>query len=160
MSSSKPDLNIHGHPQVNYLSDYIRMCRSVYVIGNGGSYANASHIVNDLLSVGIVAYCMDPSTLTAFANDYGYEEVFAKWIGIVGKCGDLLIALSGSGKSKNILKAIETAEGRGMLVWREFGAHQGLDMQQSEERQVQLGHETMKNLKGIIRETNLIGGGA
>jgi phosphoheptose isomerase len=116
--------------------------------------------VNDLLSVGVRAYCMDPSTLTAFANDYGYENAFSKWIGIVGKPQDLLIALSGSGKSKNILKAVETAEKMDMLVWKEFGAEQGLDMQRSEERQIKLGHEVMKNLKGRVSETILIGGGA
>lgn len=157
MSSS---LNIKGHPNIKSLADYVRISERVYVIGNGGSFANASHIVNDLLSVGIRAYCMDPSTLTAFANDFGYENAFSKWIGIVGKCQDLLIALSGSGRSSNILKAIVTAEKIGMNVWKEFGEAQGLDMQQAEERQIQLGHETMKALKGIIRETALIGGGA
>lgn len=113
------------------------------MIGNGGSYANASHIVNDLLSVGIKAYCMDPATLTAFSNDYGYEEAFAKWIQIVGDPDDLLIALSGSGKSRNILKATMAAEALGMSVWEEYGAKQGLGMQQAEERQIQLGHEVM-----------------
>jgi hypothetical protein len=47
-----------------------------------------------------------------------------------------------------------------MLVWKEFGAEQGLDMQRSEERQIKLGHEVMKNLKGRVSETILIGGGA
>lgn len=159
-SSSAKDLNIHGHPNIHHLSDYVRISETVFVIGNGGSYANAIHIVNDLLSVGIKAHCMDPATLTAFANDYGYEEAFSRWISIVGKCGDLLIALSGSGKSPNILKAIEVAEKMYMHVWREFGAHQGFDMQRAEERQVELGHEVMRNLKGIIRNTALIGGGA
>jgi D-sedoheptulose 7-phosphate isomerase len=126
---------------------HIRISKRVYVIGNGGSFANASHIVNDLLSVGVKAYSMDPATLTAFSNDYGYEEAFSKWIGIVGEPDDLLIALSGSGKSPNILKAIQTAEAKGMSVYREFGAEQGLGMQDAEERQIELGHEIMLRYK-------------
>jgi D-sedoheptulose 7-phosphate isomerase len=108
------------------------------------------HIVNDLLSVGIKAYAMDPSTLTAFANDHGYHLCFAKWIYIVGEKDDLLIALSGSGKSINILLAIEEAEGKGMYVWKEFGAEKGLNMQASEENQLVLGHETMMELKRAL----------
>ena len=126
------------------LSDRIRISKRVYIVGNGGSYANASHIVNDLLSAGVKAYCMDPATLTAFANDHGYEEAFARWIHIVGEPMDLLIALSGSGKSKNILNAIQTAKAIGMDVWEEFGAAQGLGMQDAEERQLKIGHEFLK----------------
>lgn len=129
------------------LFDHIKSSNRVYIIGNGGSYANSFHIVNDLLSVGIKAYCMDPATLTAFANDHGYEEAFAKWIGIVGEKGDLLIALSGSGTSPNILKAVQMAKLKGMNIWKEFGAEQGLGMQGAEERQLRMGHEVMLKLK-------------
>jgi len=87
---------------------------------------------------------MDPATLTAFANDHGYEEAFARWIHIVGEPMDLLIALSGSGKSKNILNAIQTAKAIGMDVWEEFGSAQGLGMQDAEERQLKIGHEFLK----------------
>lgn len=126
------------------LSDRIKISRRTYVIGNGGSYANASHIVNDLLASGVKAYCLDPATLTAFANDHGYEEAFARWIHVVGEPLDLLIALSGSGKSKNILNAVATAKSKGMDVWEEFGASQGLNMQQAEEAQLKIGHEFLK----------------
>jgi len=129
------------------LTELIKLAPHVYIIGNGGSYANAMHICNDLLSVGVRAYCIDPSTLTAFSNDYGYEKAFARWIGVVGERDDLLIALSGSGKSQNILKAILMAEARGMKVWREFGKPQNLNMQKAEEWQIELGHKVMMNLK-------------
>lgn len=129
------------------LAELVRAAKRVYVIGNGGSYANAMHIVNDLLSCGIRAHSMDPATLTAFANDYGYYNAFARWIGAVGEAGDLLIALSGSGRSPNILMAVERAESLGMTVWREYGAAQGMDMQASEERQIWLGHEVMRCVK-------------
>jgi len=121
--------------------------KHVYLIGNGGSYANAQHIANDLVAHGIRAYTLDAAALTASANDYGYDTVFSRWIEAVGEKGDLLIALSGSGKSLNILYACSAADKIGMSVWREFGAEQGLDMQQAEEAQLRLGHELMKGLR-------------
>lgn len=132
---------------IGNLYQLVKEARRVYVIGNGGSFANAQHIVNDLLDCGVRAFTMDPSTLTAFGNDYGYAHVFSRWLSVVGEEDDLLIALSGSGKSPNILNAVEVAENLGMKVWREFGAHQGLDMQSAEERQVFLGHELRRMLK-------------
>ena len=129
------------------LLEAVQKAKRVYIIGNGGSYANAMHICNDLLLKGVRAYTLDPATATALANDFGYAHIFARWLQVVGEEGDLLIALSGSGKSPNILKAVVTAEALGMAVWKEFGAAQGLDMQSSEERQIFLGHELMRGLK-------------
>ena len=129
------------------LSDKILKASRVYVIGNGGSYANALHITNDLIACGVKAFSCDPSTLTMFANDYGWYNGFVRWIKTVGEPGDLLIALSGSGKSPNIVMACEEAEKMGMDVWKEFGAPQGFDMQASEERQIWLGHEVMRALR-------------
>lgn len=115
-----------------------------FIIGNGGSYANAMHICNDYLAAGIPTFTMDPATLTAFANDYGYEHAFSKWLRIVGQRGDKLIALSGSGKSPNILNAVAEAELIGMEVQKVFGAEQGLGMQEAEEMQLVMGHEACK----------------
>lgn len=129
------------------LLQLVRDAKRVYIIGNGGSYANAGHICNDLLLVGIRAYTLDPATLTALANDFGYEHCYSRWLEVVGEKGDLLIALSGSGKSPNILNAVRLATARGMEVWMEYGARQGLDMQSSEERQIWLGHELMRGLR-------------
>ena len=125
----------------------IKAASRVYIVGNGGSYANAMHVCNDLLSQGVRAFTMDPSTLTAFANDYGYETAFARWIEKVGEKGDLLIAMSGSGKSPNILAAIRMAEYVGMTVHRIFGNERGEDMQAAEESQIKIGHELMRELK-------------
>lgn len=130
---------------MNYL-DEIRNARRVYLIGNGGSYANAVHICNDLLGAGIKAYTLDPATLTATANDHGYDRVFERWIETVGEEGDLLIALSGSGRSVNILHAIAAADRKRMKVIRIFGAPAGLAMQQAEELQLVYGHQWMKAL--------------
>lgn len=119
----------------------------MYLVGNGGSYANAAHIANDLISVGKPAFTLDGATLTMLANDYGYVSVFSMWIEAVGEAGDLLIALSGSGKSPNILAACAVAEKKGMDVYRMFGAELGQDMQSAEQHQLQVGHEIYKALK-------------
>ena len=119
----------------------------MYLIGNGGSYANAVHICNDLLSCGVKAYTLDPATLTASANDYGYETVFARWISVVGEAGDLLIALSGSGKSPNILKALDVAREKGMETILISDFLLNVDMQRSEEKQLEIGHQAMRELK-------------
>jgi D-sedoheptulose 7-phosphate isomerase len=129
------------------LADAVRNARRVYLIGNGGSYANAVHIANDLLSVGVRAYTLDPASLTASANDFGYDTVFSRWLTVVGEKGDLLIALSGSGNSDNILKGIETAQKLGMKTMLITRHLQGVDMQESEEEQLQVGHAVMKELR-------------
>ena len=125
----------------------VKAAKRVFIIGNGGSYANAMHICNDLLAAGIPAFTLDPATMAASANDYGWETVFERWLRVVGHRGDLLIALSGSGKSKNILNAIVEAYKIGMTVCRIFGNERGEDMQQAEEAQIRIGHELMRALK-------------
>lgn len=130
------------------LVDRIKKAKRVYIVGNGGSYANADHICNDLLACGIRAFTLNPAFLTATANDFGYAHVFARWLRVVGEKGDMLIALSGSGKSPNILNAIEEAETIGMDVERVFGGKH--DMQQAEELQVELGHDLMRQLRAGI----------
>ena len=126
------------------LDDAITRAKRVYIIGNGGSYANAHHLCNDLLSCGIRAYTIDPATLSAFANDSGWEYALARWLGVVGEPGDLLLAMSGSGRSENILLAIEQAKELGMAVYKIFGNERGEDMQHAEESQLILGHEVYR----------------
>lgn len=80
---------------------------SVYVVGNGGSAAVAGHIVTDFCNVcGIRATTLhDAAILTCFSNDYGYENAFAVQLEKMARKGDLLIAISSSGQSRNILNA-------------------------------------------------------
>ena len=125
----------------------VKAAKRVYIIGNGGSYANAMHICNDLLACGIPAFTLDPATMAASANDYGWDTVFERWINTVGGHGDLLIALSGSGKSPNILKAVSAARELGMTVHCIFGAERGENMQEAEEAQIAIGHDIMRSLK-------------
>jgi D-sedoheptulose 7-phosphate isomerase len=133
------------------LAEKVRKARRVYIIGNGGSYANAVHIQNDLEAIGIKAHTLNPASYSATANDHGHDYVFSRWVELHGEPGDLLIALSGSGKSKNILIAIAVALARGMEVFPIFGARRGLDMQQAEEEQLVIGHDVMQWLRSQIK---------
>ena len=129
------------------LLDKIKAAKRVYLIGNGGSYANAQHAANDLLSCGIPAFTLDAATLTATANDFGYEQIFERWLKVVAQKDDLLIALSGSGKSPNILAALAWADHIGMATARIFGAELGQDMQTAEQHQLIVGHELLRALR-------------
>jgi len=92
--------------------------------GNGGSAADAQHFSGELLGrfemeragLPAVALTTDTSTLTALANDYGFADVFAKQVHALGRPGDVLLALSTSGNSENVLRAITAAHGRDMAV--------------------------------------------
>jgi D-sedoheptulose 7-phosphate isomerase len=96
--------------------------RTIFVCGNGGSAATASHFVTDVLkgaSYGrterfrIVALTDSVPTLTAYANDVSYECVFAEQLRNLAQPGDLVMALSGSGNSPNVVAAVEYANGAG-----------------------------------------------
>ncbi len=125
----------------------IKGARCVFLIGNGGSYANAQHIANDLVACGVAAFTLDAATLTATANDYGYEFIFSRWLTMVAEPQDLLIALSGSGRSPNIVRAVEEALGMEMQVHCIYGNQRGENMQEAEEAQIAIGHEIMRALK-------------
>src|SRR3990167_781816 len=125
----------------------IRKAKRVYLVGNGGSFANAMHIQNDLESVGVRAHTLNPSSLTRIANDRDYELVFADWLAVHGEPGDLLIALSGSGTSKNILNAIAAAKLIDLECVLITDYLKTMNMQASEEAQVKLGHDLMRALR-------------
>lgn len=146
------------------LVEAIKKARRVYLIGNGGSAANASHIANDLvLACGVKAYALTDNVaiLSAIGNDSGYEYVFAKQIEVYGEPGDLLVALSGSGNSPNIIKALVAAAKIGMETFSivgDFGRSAapalsvscistGTSMQDAESLQLVVGHKAMMALK-------------
>lgn len=87
-------------------------------IGNGGSSAACSHLSQDALNkLGIKSQTLtDPALLTCMANDYGYPEIYSRPLEVLAERGDLLIAISSSGKSQNIINAVELAEEKGMRV--------------------------------------------
>jgi D-sedoheptulose 7-phosphate isomerase len=96
----------------------------VLLAGNGGSAADAQHIAGEMLSrfnydrapIAALALTTDTSVLTAIGNDYGYDRVFERQILGVGYPGDVFIAISTSGRSSNILRAIDAARQRRLVV--------------------------------------------
>jgi D-sedoheptulose 7-phosphate isomerase len=97
---------------------------TIFFIGNGGSAATASHFANDL-AIGpndyekpfrVCALTDNVAVLTAIGNDFGYEEIFARQVRVLGKHGDVLVAISASGNSPNLLKAFEAAKTAGITT--------------------------------------------
>ncbi len=104
--------------------DALRQGRKILFAGNGGSAADAQHLAGELVSrfnydrPGLAAFALttDTSVLTAIGNDYGYERLFARQVEAVGVAGDVLIAISTSGRSPNILEALRVAREKGMVT--------------------------------------------
>jgi D-sedoheptulose 7-phosphate isomerase len=103
---------------IKTLLDAREKAATVYFIGNGGSASTASHFANDL-SIGtnsydkpfrVISLTDNNSIITALANDYGYEEVFSRQLAVLGKSGDVLVGISASGNSVNLLRAFEQAK--------------------------------------------------
>ena len=145
--------------------------RNVYICGNGGSAANAMHLANDL-HYGIGACGPGPSLpglrvealpanagiITCLANDTGYANIYAYQLQVKGRPGDLLIVLSGSGNSANVVKALETANAIGMKTFAILAYSGGScrelaqvpiyfqidDMQIAEDTQLVVGHLCMQ----------------
>jgi D-sedoheptulose 7-phosphate isomerase len=92
--------------------------KCLHIVGNGGSSAIASHAANDFINVGqINAYTIsDPAIITCLANDYGYENVFSRRLKLSASDGDVLIAISSSGESENIINAVNIAKESNMEV--------------------------------------------
>ncbi|EED35185.1 phosphoheptose isomerase [Luminiphilus syltensis NOR5-1B] len=113
------------------IADAARLCSAaldrggrIYLCGNGGSAGDAQHIAAELIgrlihdrkSLPAVALTTDTSALTAIANDYGYDHVFARQVEGLLSPGDVLIAISTSGNSANVLNAVDTAFEKGGTV--------------------------------------------
>lgn len=94
------------------------LSKKIMLVGNGGSAAIAEHMAIDLTkNAGLRAMAISGTpTLTTFANDFGYEQIYAKGIEAFADKGDVLIAISSGGTSKNILKAVEVGKKIGMTV--------------------------------------------
>ena len=149
------------------LRDCWRTGRQVFLCGNGGSAGNAIHLANDFLygiskthgsGLRVNALPANSSVLTCLANDEGYDEIFSLQLAVQGCKGDVLIALSGSGNSPNILKALEQAKKMGIKSYAILGYKGGRakaladvaihfvvdDMQISEDMQLIVGHMIMQ----------------
>lgn len=156
---------------VTRLAEVLRDCwktgRQVFICGNGGSAGNAIHLANDFLygiskkhgsGLRVTALPANSSVLTCLANDVGYEDIFSMQLAVQARREDVLIVLSGSGNSANILKALEEAQKIGMRTFAILGYSGGKakamaecaihfatdDMQISEDMQLVVGHMIMQ----------------
>jgi len=144
--------------------------QQIFLCGNGGSAANAVHLANDLLygvsdgkgtGVRVEALPSNTAVLTCLANEISYEEIYSQQLRTKGNEGDVLIALSGSGNSPNIVRALEVAKELNMKTFAILGYAGGRcleladvsihfpidDMQISEDLQLITGHMCMQWLR-------------
>lgn len=148
--------------------------RRLFICGNGGSAGNAIHIANDFtyginphgLALDVEALPANPAVMTCLANDIGYENAFSHQLKVKAQSGDLLVVLSGSGNSPNIVKVLKQATHMGVISFAVVGYDGGLakkladhaihanidDMQIAEDIQVIIGHMMMKSLHSAIAD--------
>jgi len=160
---------------VNDLLDCWRSNRQVFLCGNGGSAANANHLATDFLygvsknhgdGMRAQALSANSSVLTCLANDIAFDDIFSWQLAVNARPGDILIALSGSGNSPNILKVITQAKEVDIKSYAILGFTGGKaidiadqvihfdvnDMQISEDMQIIVGHMVMQRLYRIHHE--------
>jgi len=156
---------------VKQLAEDIQICwqedRRVFLCGNGGSAGNAIHLANDFLygiakhsggGLKVLSLSDNPAVITCLANDLGYDQIYSEQLAVQAKKGDLLIALSGSGNSPNIIRVIEQAKLMGVKSYAILGFTGGKckklvdvpihfpinDMQIAEDLQIVVGHMLMQ----------------
>jgi len=145
------------------LLDCWRTGRQVFLVGNGGSAANAVHFANDFIygvskkfgsGLRVNALTSNASVLTCLGNDVGYDAIFEYQLAVLARPGDVLIALSGSGNSENIVRALQFARRSKLRSYAILGFSGGraldlvdcaihvpvADMQISEDMQLLVGH--------------------
>jgi len=106
------------------MADALKQDRKIMSCGNGGSAADSQHFSAELLNrfererpgLAGIALTTDTSTLTSIANDYEYNDIFAKQVRALGRSGDVLLAISTSGNSPNVMRAIDAAHEKGVHV--------------------------------------------
>jgi D-sedoheptulose 7-phosphate isomerase len=111
-------------------ADALQNGKKILFAGNGGSASDAQHLSAELVgrykfdraSLAAIALTTDTSALTAIGNDYGYDQVFSRQVSGLGQEGDVLVAISTSGNSANILKACDVAEEKGLKIIGMSGA--------------------------------------
>jgi len=134
---------------------------TVYIAGNGGSAATASHFATDIgigslnraNPVQSVSLCDNTAAITAIANDMDYSSIFAQQLKLLGNQGDLLIVISASGNSDNLLKAVEVASELGMESHSLTGFDGGKLKQLTLGRNIHV--ETPKGAYGLVEDTHL-----
>jgi D-sedoheptulose 7-phosphate isomerase len=134
---------------------------TVYIAGNGGSASTASHFATDIgigslnraNPVRSLSLCDNTAAITAIANDMDYSSIFAQQLKLLGKQGDLLIVISASGNSDNLLKAVEVASELGMESYSLTGFDGGKLKQLTLGRNIHV--ETPKGAYGLVEDAHL-----
>lgn len=106
------------------LVDAFNNNKKLLICGNGGSAADSQHIAAEMVGrfsidrrpLAAIALTTDTSALTCIANDYSYQDVFARQVDAIGQGGDVLLVISTSGNSVNLLKAVDVAKEKGILT--------------------------------------------
>ena len=161
---------------VNMLSEIYRDGNKLLLCGNGGSAADCQHIATELMirlshhiqrpALPAIALTTDTSNLTAGGNDIGFENVFARNVEGLGNKGDVLIAISTSGNSGNVIKAVEMAHKKGMKVIGLLGGDGGklkpivdlpVVIPSSNVQRIQEGHITVAHIICELVEDELYG---
>jgi D-sedoheptulose 7-phosphate isomerase len=130
---TKENINEYAN-SATLISDAINNGNTVFWCGNGGSAAESSHLAVELigrfkenrLPLPSISLNSDTSAITCIANDFGYEEIFARQLEGLGRAGDVLVVLSTSGKSPNIIKALQKANTLGIKSVALLGKDGGL----------------------------------
>lgn len=141
IQTKQQSLEVLAQPIASAVEKMVQQLKAgnkILTCGNGGSAADAQHFSAELLcrfererpSLPAIALTTDSSTLTAISNDYHFDQIFAKQISSLGQTGDVLLAISTSGNSSNVVEAIKMAQQRDMqivaLTGRDGGALAGL----------------------------------
>lgn len=134
---------------------------TVYIVGNGGSASTASHFATDIgigslnraNQVRSISLCDNTAAITAIANDMDYSSIFAQQLKLLGKQGDLLIVISASGNSDNLIKAVEVASALRMETHSLTGFDGGKLKQLTVGRNIHV--ETPKGAYGLVEDAHL-----
>jgi len=130
ITSINKDVELKIHLLLDLIVDQWRNEFNIYLIGNGGSGSNANHIANDFLygagitnekGIKVESLVSNSAVLSCLANDVGYESIFSEQLKVKASKNDLLIALSGSGNSPNIIKALNEAKKINMKTFAILG---------------------------------------
>lgn len=120
---SRPEIAATTAAVVQRLVECFQGGGKVLICGNGGSACDAAHFAEELTGrfradrppLPAIA-CVEPGHLTCVGNDYGFEQVFSRWVEALGKPGDVLIVLSTSGNSENVVRAAAAGRERGLVT--------------------------------------------
>ncbi|MBN4064929.1 SIS domain-containing protein [Dehalococcoides mccartyi] len=134
LERSRTTLSVQVTELANMAKQTLDANRKIMFCGNGGSASEAQHLAtelsgrykNDRIPLAGISLTADSATITAIGNDYGFDEIFARQVAALGNEGDMLIGMSTSGNSRNVIRAIETANEIGIKTVGMTGRSGGL----------------------------------